>query len=231
MGKLNRGNIHRNRPYRYFIIQFPLCYLSTGEPQDFHSERNNKSTVFRHRDKAVGEKQTEFRMLPAYQGLVTDHLHGFQAHLRLVVHYKFTISQSICEGLFQMELLHILEIERLVKEAVLAPACLFGRVHGGVGTAQEVFNGLSIPWANRDANAGAAVQFRAIELISRGQMPGYAVGPLFNIILSAIARQQDDELIASKTGRHIIGVQQALNPARNSLKQEVTHLMAQGIVD
>ena len=120
---------------------------------------------------------------------------------------KLAISQRFGERLFQVKLLNVLQVERLVEEPVLPAACLLGRVHGCISAAKQILNGLAISGANCDAYTGAAVQFRAIELISRGQMPCYPIGPLLNVTLGAIARQQDDELIAAKDCKDVISDQ------------------------
>ncbi|MNN24180.1 hypothetical protein D3C81_1376020 [compost metagenome] len=170
-------------------------------------------------------------MVPAHQCLVAQYLVGIKADLRLVVQYELTLCQGCAEGLFEGEGVDVGEVQRGVEEAVLGASRLLGRIHRGIGAADQAVDLLAIAWANADTDTGAGVDLLAIQGIGGRELVHQFTYPGVDLLFSALAGQQDHELVTAKARRFVAWLQQALDTPGHGLQQQVANLVPERIVD
>src|SRR5690606_32007141 len=156
----------------------PLRKLRAGQLDHLVTQGNDEPAAFSDGYAAVRVDETEFRMLPANQGLIANDAHVIKPDLRLIVQDQLVLPERFGKTLFQLELLHIYHIQGGVVEAVLTTPGTLGRVHGRVCIAQQRIHVLRIPWADRDAYAWTGVYLIAFQLIERRKSLGKLVHPV-----------------------------------------------------
>src|SRR5690606_34837461 len=209
----------------------PLRKLRAGQLDHLVTQGNDEPAAFSDGYEAVRVDETEFRMLPANQGLIANDAHVIKPDLRLIVQDQLVLPERFGKTLFQLELLHIYHIQGGVIEAVLTTPGTLGRVHGRVCIAQQRIHVLRIPWADRDAYAWTGVYLIAFQLIERRKSLGELVHPVDYLLFGTVARQQDNKFIPSEARGQITGFQHAGDTPGNRLQQQVADPMSQGIVD
>ena len=170
-------------------------------------------------------------MLPTDQCFVAVHLQRVETDLRLEMEHELALDQCTAECLFEGEGLDIGQVQRGVEEAVLGTPGLLGRVHGGVGAANQRVDVLAITGADAYADAGAGVDLLASQGVGGGQFFHQRAHPSVDLFLAALPSQQHDKFVTTEARSFVTGLQQALDAPGHGLQQQVADLVPERVVD
>lgn len=228
-GQLYGGEIDGHAPVRVSRVT-PAAHLAARLIDDPVADGDDESALLRQGQEAGRRDGPLLRVLPAQQGLGTDHLAATGSVFGLVVQGELPPLQGVLQLLLQQELLVGVGVHGAVKVVVVVAPPLLGVVHGGVGVEGQLVQAGAVLGIDRNADAGGDVQavvFTLIGLCQRGQQTlGEGCG-----LADVPRRQGQHELIPPEARGGIIGAKQSSDPLRHFDQQQIPGVVAVGIVD
>jgi hypothetical protein len=176
-------------------------------------------------------QQTPLRMLPADQGLCTDHLAGAHVDLGLVVQDKLVRCQRLVQARHFLALRFDGRVAFHIEQVVAVLARLFGLVHGLVGMADEQVGSHAIGRKQRHTNACRKLEQPVAQAHRVGCGAQHAVQHGMAVVQMLQVRQHGDEFVAPHAREGIALAQGRLQALCQGHEQIVALLMAMQVVD
>ena len=194
------------------------------------TELDDVADLFADRDEVGGWHLAEHRMLPTQQRF--EARHPAVAHLddRLVVHRQLVAVDGQTDLALERQAADDPVVHGLVEGDREVAAVFLGRVHGGVGFAEQRLGVVQRPrpTGHRDADARGDRDRRRAGLERGAEGESGAFGDLARLVLVAHRRQDDDELVAADPHDEVIRTHVVAQAVRHGPQQLVARSNGRG---
>ena len=228
-GELDGGEIDRHAPV-VMTRRPPGAHLAARLVDDPVADGDDEPALLRQRQEAGRRDGTMLRVLPAQQGLGSDHLAATGTVFGLVVQGQLPPLQGVLQLLVQQELLVGVGVHGAVEVVVVVAPLLLGVIHGGIGVEGQLVQAGAILGIDGNADAGGDVQAVVLPLIGLGQGGQQPLGEGRGLA-HVPRRQGQHELVPAKARGGVAGTEQAGDALGHLGQQQIPGVVAVDIVD
>ena len=189
----------------------------------------DKARLFRNRDELVRHHEAPSGVVPADQGLDTDHSAAPYRDLRLIVEDELLILDGLAQVADQTKACRSARVHRCVVERV-PEACVLGHVHRRVSAPKKRFDVDTVAGRSGDADADSEVHGQSFKIDRLLDRRTNAANDLENLRATRLGHEHG-ELVAAEPGDRVV-LAQSLSEAPSDLSQHlVAGRVAERVVD
>ncbi len=202
--------------------------LTAGLLEHGPADRHDHPGLLGETDEVGRREESPGGMSPAHEGLEPGDPSAREPDDRLVVDPELLAMDGPAQVALEVQAPQRRRVHVLLEELVEPLAGGLGRVHGGVGVAQQLVGAVVVEGAARDPDADRGRQLLALDAERRLERLGQALGDGRRV---ASVLEQDRELVAAEAGARVAVPQAGADAVGDLQQQLVARLVPEAVVD